>query len=90
MAIAPKSFSPQFAQRLALYQQHRPYHNEAATGAARPPSPRRLSRHARRPISLGLPLRYGSRVAGDERAPMRSIGRPSPRSLSADFPSSAI
>lgn len=30
MAIAPKSFSPQFAQRLALYQQHHPYHNEAA------------------------------------------------------------
>ena len=33
LAVAPKSFSPQFAQRLALYQQHHPYHNEAATGA---------------------------------------------------------
>jgi tetratricopeptide (TPR) repeat protein len=30
-AVAPKSFSPQYAERLALYQQHRPYRNQLAS-----------------------------------------------------------
>jgi tetratricopeptide (TPR) repeat protein len=33
MAVAPKSFSSQFAERLALYQQHRPYRNQIAKAA---------------------------------------------------------
>jgi tetratricopeptide (TPR) repeat protein len=33
MANSPKSFEPQFAERLALYEQHQPYRNEVAASA---------------------------------------------------------
>jgi tetratricopeptide (TPR) repeat protein len=33
MANSPKSFEPQFAERLALYEQHQPYRNEVASAA---------------------------------------------------------
>jgi tetratricopeptide (TPR) repeat protein len=33
MANSPKSFEPQIAARLALYEQHQPYRNEVATSA---------------------------------------------------------
>jgi tetratricopeptide (TPR) repeat protein len=34
MAVAPQSFASQFAERLALYEQHRPYRNGVAGAAA--------------------------------------------------------
>jgi tetratricopeptide (TPR) repeat protein len=33
MAVAPQSFAPQFAERLALYEQRRPYRNGVASSA---------------------------------------------------------